>query len=73
MTSPTSSSGKGKQLTQEEYYKALYQWISSIRKVHGAIRYYLKLEPYDMELWEWAHRFRELEWIRKEESKGGHG
>lgn len=56
-------------MTQEDYYKALDAWISDIRKIHGMLRYYLHIEPYDLELWEWAHRYVELEWIRIKESK----
>lgn len=33
------------------------------------LRYYLKVEPYDMDYFEIGCRWAELEWIRKEESK----
>lgn len=33
------------------------------------LRYYLKVEPYDMDYWEIGYRYAELEWIRKEENK----
>jgi hypothetical protein len=32
------------------------------------LRYYLKIEPYDLDLRTWAMRIVELEWIRKEEA-----
>lgn len=41
-----------------------------MRKSHAQLRYYFHIpDPEDLSDEEWAMRVRELEWIRREESK----
>lgn len=43
----------------------------TIRKVNAQLRYYMHIaDPDNLNDTEWAMRFAELVWIRKEEAKG---
>lgn len=54
---------------ESEWCKRLFEWVSNIRKSNIGISYFTSINPYSLEVNEWARRVKELEWLRKEQSK----
>lgn len=49
--------------------RLLFEWVEEFRKINISIQYYLHLNPYELELNEWARKVKELEWIRQQEAQ----
>ena len=60
---------KQRKLSEEKYMRLLFEWIEEFRKINISLQYYLHINPYELELNEWARKVKELEWIRQEEAK----
>lgn len=56
-------------MDEAEWCRRLFDWISNVRKSNIGLMYFTNINPSDLDTNEWARRVKELEWLRKEQSK----
>jgi hypothetical protein len=47
----------------------MFNWTTWLRQTNMGLRYYLQIDPYDLEVGEWGRRVVELTWFKQQQSK----